>query len=608
MAEAVQTDPAKGPAKVVRRRSDIKTVLIFAAAALAILGVAPFFLETYTVNILIRALLLASLALTVDLLWGYTGILTFGQSAFFGIGAYACGLVFTHWGFGANWAILALVLGIIVAMAVAALAGWFAFYHGASPLYGSIVTLALPIIITQVIFAGGRTTGSSSGLSGFPTYYWSLEIWFWLAGTFLVIVTALAWLFVHSDMGRVLVAIRENETRCAYLGIPVSRIKILLLVVAGAIGAIAGFGYAAFTNVVAPELGGFLLGTELLIWVALGGRGTLIGPVIGAIFIDVTSSYLSGSLPFYWKLLVGIIFVVVIVALPQGLLPEISKLWRWAIKGKSRKADAPVLEQVPTREAITGGTQPLAVNQVHRHFGSLQVLQGIDFVANEGELLSLVGPNGAGKTTLIRCIADGYERSGGDITVFGKDLGRWPPDRCVALGIGRKFQAANVFATLTVAECLRVARYRLDSPSVWSNEMTLGLPEAVLRIVEETGLAQSLDTEARHLAHGQKQALELAMVLALEPRIVLLDEPTAGLTRIERERIGAILTSLTERERLSILLVEHDLDFVREISSRVIVLHQGQIVLDGSVDEVVGSELVHSIYAGTALDVADQTS
>ena len=233
MAERSETRIATGAPTAARRRSDLALVLKGGAIALLVLGVAPFFLDIYTVNILIRALLLAALALTVDMLWGYTGILTFGQSAFFGIGAYACALVFTHWGFGAGWAILALGLGILAAMAVAALAGWLAFYHGASPLYGSIVTLALPIILTQVVFAGGRTTGSSSGLSGFPTYYWSIETWFWLAGAFLVLVTALAWLFVRSDMGRVLVAIRENEVRCAYLGIPVSRIKITLLVVAG---------------------------------------------------------------------------------------------------------------------------------------------------------------------------------------------------------------------------------------------------------------------------------------------------------------------------------------------------------------------------------------
>ena len=598
MAERARPAAGAGRSPVLKRRSDLGIALKVGALALVILGAAPFFLDIYSVNILIRALFLAALALTVDLLWGYTGILTFGQSAFFGIGAYACALVFTHWGFGAGWAVLALALGIVAAMAVAALAGWLAFYHGASPLYGSIVTLALPIVLTQVVFAGGRTTGSSSGLSGFPTYYWTIEIWFWVAGAFLVVVTGLAWLFVRSDMGRILVAIKENETRCAYLGIPVPRIKILLFVVAGGIGAIAGFGYAAFTNVVAPELTGFLLGTELLIWVALGGRGTLIGPVMGAILIDVTSSYLSGGLPFYWKLLVGILFVVVIVALPQGLMPVVANRWRRLVRSAENEAETPVLEVASPRDRAHDEEQPLDVRNVHRNFGSLQVLQGIDFIANKGELLSLVGPNGAGKTTLIRCLADGHERSGGDIAIYGQALGRWPPDRCVALGIGRKFQAANVFATLTVAECLRVARYRLDRPSVWARKSVLALPEAALRIVEETGLAKTLEVEARQLAHGQKQALELAMVLALEPSIVLLDEPTAGLTRVERERIGAILTSLTERERLSILLVEHDLDFVREISSRVIVLHQGRIVLDGSVEDVVGSDLVRQIYSG----------
>ena len=600
MAELARGQAEAGTAAAGGRRSDLRRVLIGGAAALLVVAVAPFFLDTYTVNIMIRALLLAALAMTVDILWGYTGILTFGQSAFFGIGAYACALVFTHAGFGPGWAIGALLLGIVVAMAVSALVGWLAFYHGASPLYGSIVTLALTIVLTQVVFAGGRFTGSSSGLSGFPTYYWTIETWFWIAGAFLVVVTGLAWLFVRSDMGRVLVAIRENEMRCAYLGIPVPRIKILLMVGAGAIGSVAGFAYAAFTNVVAPELTGFLLGTELLIWVALGGRGTLIGPVLGAMGIDLTSSYLSGSLPFYWKLVVGIAFVVVIVAMPQGLFPIFSNLWRRIVPGGQAAAKPLTLSLAPARKSQGEAEQPLIVRGVQRHFGSLNVLQGIDFEAKRGELLSLVGPNGAGKTTLIRCLTDGFERSGGEITIFGKTLGRWAPDRCVALGIGRKFQAANVFATLTVAECLRVARYRLERPSLWARDTALNLPEAALRIVEETGLAEAMDTEARNLSHGQKQALELAMVLALEPSIVLLDEPTAGLTRTERERIGGILTTLIERERLSILLVEHDLDFVREISSRVIVLHQGKILLDGSVQEVVESDLVREIYAGSS--------
>ncbi|MGF1526839.1 MAG: branched-chain amino acid ABC transporter permease, partial [Candidatus Competibacterales bacterium] len=320
MAEIASSPPAT-PAR--RALEDRRWPLGLALLALVLVGVAPLFLDIYTVNILIRALFLAALAMTVDILWGYTGVLTFGQSAFFGIGAYACGLVFTHYGFGPDWAVGALLLGILVAVATAALVGWLAFYHGASPLYASIVTLALPIVFTQIIFAGGRFTASSSGLSGFPTYYWTLEIWFWIAGGYLVLATLLGWLLVRSDFGRLLLAIRDNEERCAYLGLRVSRVKIGLMMAAGAVGAGAGFGYAAFTNVVAPELGGFLLGTELLIWVALGGRATLIGPVVGTLVIDVTASYLSGAMPFAWKLFVGVGFVAVIVALPQGLGPPL---------------------------------------------------------------------------------------------------------------------------------------------------------------------------------------------------------------------------------------------------------------------------------------------
>lgn len=461
MSDCSTTAPTAGAHAGAKGATETRRLVHGALVALVLLAAAPFVLDTYAVNILIRALFLAALALTVDILWGYMGVLTFGQSAFFGIGAYACALVFTHLGFGPGWAVAAVVLGVIAAMAVGLLIGWLAFYHGASPLYGSIVTLALPIVLTQVVFSGGRFTGSSSGLSGFPTYYWSLETWFWLAGGFLLVTTFLAMLFVRSDLGRVVVAIRENETRCAYLGIPVSRIKILVMMVMAGIGAVAGSGYAMFTNVVAPELTGFLLGTELLIWVALGGRGTIIGPVIGTIVIDVTSSYLSGSFPFIWKLLIGTAFVVVIVALPQGLLPVFSKAWRRIARRLEPPRASPALRQDATPSIFDHAAKPLAVRHVHRNFGSLQVLQGIDFDVDQGELLSLVGPNGAGKTTLIRCLADGMERSGGSIQVFGTELGRWPPDRCVALGIGRKFQTANVFDTLTVGECLSVSRYRL---------------------------------------------------------------------------------------------------------------------------------------------------
>ena len=603
MADAQAAAPVAGAAAGVLGRTRLRSLLIVCGIALLVIAAGPYVLPTYMVNGLIRAFLYAAVALTVDILWGYTGILTFGQSAFFGIGAYAAGLIFTHAGFGPGYAALALVAGIGVAVIVAAVVGWLAFYHGASPLYGSVITLVLPIVVSQILYSGGNFTGSSSGLSGFESFDISIEVWFWIAGCFLVVLTAFAWLFVRSDAGRILVAIRENEQRCEYVGINVSRVKILLLVVCAAIAAIAGYLFASVQMVVAPEYAGFVFGTELLIWVALGGRGTLIGPVIGTLVLDVSTSYLSGNLPFVWKLVIGFAFVVVIVALPQGLMPLIKVAVRrlFGRKNTETAGFAPRLDaavEQPYAGLEGAGGCALAVREVRKQFGSLKVLEGIDFEARRSELLSLVGPNGAGKTTLMRCIADGNERSGGTVLLNDHDILKLPPYACVAFGVGRKFQTANVFETLTVAEALRIARTRLAPPSLWTREEGLALPHASMQVIRATGLDKQLGTEARYLSHGMKQALELAMVLALEPSVLLLDEPTAGLTKPERTLIGAILTDLARDHQLCILLVEHDLDFVREISSRVIVLHQGRILLDGTVAQVVESELVRTIYSG----------
>lgn len=598
MADATET---AGPTAAASRRNPLRTALIGASVALSVIAAGPFLLDTYTTNILIRALFLAALAMTVDVLWGFTGILTFGQSAFFGIGAYACALTFTHYGFGPGWAVGALTAGVVAAMVVAALIGWLAFYHGASPLYASIITLALPIVLVQVIFAGGRFTGSSSGLSAFPTYYWALKTWFWIAGVYLVLVSTVAWLFVKSDFGRLLIAIRENEDRCAYLGIPVSGVKIVLMMIAGAIGAGAGFGYAAFTNVVAPELGGFLLGTELLIWTALGGRATLLGPIFGTIGIDVTASYLTGVLPFMWTLLVGIAFVVVIVLLPEGLAPIVGRLLRRAgaavglvgLPVQASYAIRPIKPPVTEIEAV-----PLRTEGLQRHYGSLKVLDGVSLEARASEILSIVGPNGAGKTTFMRCISDGGERSSGKVFVNGVEIGRGAPQSVAALGVGRSFQNTNLFDTLTVGECLMLARYKLDGAPKFSRRAELELPEPALAILRATGLADSMTLETRNLSHGMKRGLELAMVLATEPSVLLLDEPTAGLTKAERTAIGDVLVALARDYSLCVVLIEHDLDFVREISSRIVVLHQGALLMQGTVEEVITSDLVKAVYAG----------
>jgi branched-chain amino acid transport system permease protein len=570
---------------------------VLGGIGLALIVAGPWVFDTYLLNILIKAFFFAVAAITVDLLWGYTGYLSFGQSAFFGIGAYAAGLVFTHGGFSASTAMLALGAAIVVSAAVGALVGWLSFYRGASPFFATVISLVLPIVLTQLLLSGGQWTGSSSGLTGYESFDLSIEAWYWVSGGMLALFGVLGWLLVRSDAGRVLAAIRDNESRCTYLGIPTAAVKIVLLTAMAAVAGIAGFGYGAFSGVVAPELTGFALGTELIIWVALGGRGTLWGPLIGAVLINVATAYLGGYMPFAWQLIVGVAFVLVIVLLPQGLVPLLLRPF-----GLGRiAAREPVLEERPARGiALQSAAPALRMQKVARHYGALKVLQGIDLEAHAGELVGLIGPNGAGKTTLMRCMSDGAERSAGTVELCGHDIRALPPEACVRFGLGRKFQNANVFESLTVAQCLRIAGTLRKKPSLLRQDATLRLPAYALDVLRATGLGAKLSTVARDLSHGEQQALELAMVLALEPRIVLLDEPTAGLSRAERSQIGEVLASLAHRHRLCCLLVEHDLDFVEQVATRIVVLHQGTIVMQGSFEEVVNSPLVKTIYAGSA--------
>ena len=576
----------------------ILTGFVAIAVATAI-WVAPLVLDSFAVNVLTRSLIYAILAVTVDLLWGYAGILTFGQAAFFGAGAYAAAIVATQMGATPAWLLAGLALAILAPMALGLVVGWLSFYHGSTPLYASVISLVLPIVVTQLVYSGGTFTGSSSGLVGYDTLPLELEGFFRLAGLALVATTLGAWIFVRSDAGKVLVAIRDNDLRCAYLGLNTKRIQILLMTVLAGIAGLAGFLFAHASGVVAPENTGFLFGTELVIWVALGGRGTLLGPALGTLAIDYCSASLSGDLPFLWQLLLGTAFVVIIIVMPEGMAGLARRALGMAFPSGPR-ADAIALTPLAPASPTNRTGQPilLDVADLARSFGSLSVLRDITLTVGQGELVSLVGPNGAGKTTLMRCLSDGTEPFKGAATIAGRPIAGLTPDRIVALGVGRKFQVASIFESLSVADCLRLARAAADPPSPFRAARDLRLPAASVDILKLTGLDRLLASPARLLSHGQKQALELAMVMALEPRLILLDEPTAGLTKTERTTIGAILRKLTAESGIAAILVEHDLDFVRQISSRIVVLHQGRLVLDGTVEEVVNSETVRTIYTG----------
>ncbi|TRC75504.1 ATP-binding cassette domain-containing protein [Mesorhizobium sp. WSM4307] len=588
---------------VPENRSIPPRVWLFAAIALAtavVVVIGPALFDRFTLNVLTRSMIYAMLAVTVDILWGYTGILTFGQAAFFGTGAYASAMVLSHLGSTPALLALALALAVIVPVLLGGFVGWLSFGHGSTPLYATVISLVVPIVVTQLVFSGGVWTGSSSGLVGYSGLPLGLPGYFRLTGICLIVTTVVALVFTRSDAGKLLVAIRDNEARCAYLGLNPQRLKIVLTALLAGVAGIAGFLYANASGVVAPENTGFVFGTEIVLWTALGGRGTIIGPVMGAIGIDYLSAQLSGDLPFLWNLVVGTLFVVMIILLPNGL----AQLARMALPRRNGEqanaAGSPAITVAPAGNGSTGDNRVLSVSGLGKSFGSLQVLQGIDLDVRPGELVSLVGPNGAGKTTLMRCLSDGTEATTGSVSIAGQNIDGMTPDEIVTLGVGRKFQVASVFDSLTVADCLRMARASRQAPSLLRRSATLGLPAAAADILRSTGLDRMLGQPVSLLSHGQKQSLELAMVVALEPKLILLDEPTAGLTKVERTTIGGTLQKLTGELGFAAILVEHDLDFVRDISTRIVVLHQGKLVLDGSVADVVNSETVRTIYSGAA--------
>jgi branched-chain amino acid transport system permease protein len=567
-------------------------------------------LSSYGLGLLVQSYIFAIVALITDVIWGYSGILTFASAAMFGIGTYSLGITFVHYS-NSGWAILlALVGAMLSAWLLSALIGWLAFYSRTkvSEFYIAIVTLGLSVLFGQMALYGGALTGGSNGLSGFPTIALSNQAWYLIAAVALLLAIVIALRVVTSDFGLILQAVRDHEIRCKYLGIHTPRIKMAVFSICNALVAAVGVLYALFTTVVAPSLVGITLATNVLIWVMLGGRGTIVGPALAAVIINAATPELSTTMPLYWQGILGFTFIVVVVLLPRGLLPALfefpSRFYLWVgrlnrLRRPSSKKWSPAhFEVAPTPVASNDGEVVLDVQDVSKHYGSFRALSNVVLQVRRGELLSVVGPNGAGKTSLVRCISDGLERTSGSIAICGQLIDRSPPDTIVGLGLGRKFQGASIFGSLTVGESLKIASWKGKTPQLWRRSDRVLLPPESAEVVNALNLREVWNVPAHDISHGQRQGLELAMVLALEPTVLLLDEPTAGLTTAERALIGDIVLRLVSAGRLAVVLIEHDFEFVKRISSRIVVLLGGKLLADGSVEEIANSELVREAYLG----------
>jgi ABC-type branched-subunit amino acid transport system ATPase component/ABC-type branched-subunit amino acid transport system permease subunit len=585
----------------------------FLALALAALAIVPLVSsDLYFQNVLILTFLLAIGASGWNIMGGYAGYISLGNSAFIGLGAYTTGILAAKEHISPFAGCLAGGLVCAVAAAVLSLVTW-----RTRGMYFVIVTFAALLLLGVVATTWSGLTGGSQGLA-LPVPSWSLSYQNWpfyyplLA--LLVLTVTVSVLVRRSKLGLGLFAIAGDEDKAAGLGLRTAVYKMIAFVFGGTFIGIAGGLYAyyvTFLNVAAV----FDIVTSMLIVLSalLGGRGTVWGPVLGAFIIEplanLTSTGLGGANAGAIRLLLfGGLLGAVVLFLPRGVIPTVTAAWqrRAARQGAPAKTVRAAAGDVaaPVDSARLGGTADLLrARGLVRAFGGLRAVDGADLTVAGGSITGLIGPNGSGKTTLFNLIDGTVGAQSGEVVLAGRHLERRGRPARAHAGLARTYQLPRLFPDLTVAENLVVPERHLSFTRLWRRRVTAAERERAIAVLDELGLAAYADTSPAELSYGQRKLIELAQVLWLDPVVVMLDEPAAGISPALSQRLAGMIRSLHARG-VGILLVEHDLAFLSSLCERVYVMANGKIIASGTVAEVSGDRAVVDAYLGDEVALA----
>ncbi|HXP92880.1 MAG TPA: branched-chain amino acid ABC transporter ATP-binding protein/permease [Candidatus Binatia bacterium] len=567
---------------------DLRLLLIF-AAAVVVFGVVGAH-DATLIQAATYGAIYAVVAIGLSLLLGNVNLVSIGQAGFFAIGAYAVAYLtasFT-WPAGvAPWEqyLLATLLGVVLSGLLGVVLGFITLrFQGP---YLAMATLAFGAIVVGLL-RYAPAFGGVSGISNVPyaqigPFAMSGIGAYWYAW-FLVALAALATtLILRGRIGRAFEAIRNDPLAAEVAGIPVRRYTIGAFTYAGMLAGLAGTFYSSYLGLVVPDAVGITVSIDVLLMVILGGAGTVSGAVLGAAIIGFTNLY-GHSYENLRPILYGIAVICVAIFLPRGLTGLL-----WYRTG--RRTEATALPPAPAvavpRAEIPAGTRWLEIEYVSKHFGGLVAVDDVSFALENGTVTSLIGPNGAGKTTLFNAICGVVHSDGGKVCIGGRDVTGWQPHRVAALGAARSFQNARLFGDMTVAENVAIGAFA--SKRVGDADIAAALTGY--------GVAHMRDTPARDLAFGDRRRVELARAAAGRPGLLLLDEPAAGLNADERRRLRDDITAL-RRDGITVLLIEHDMSLVMDVSDRVIVLEFGKVIADGKPGEVQQNAAVVEAYLG----------
>ena len=580
------------------------------ALGLAI-AVLPYMLgNAYQLRVWMLLLIYAILALGLNLLVGLAGLVSLGQAGLFAIGAYCAAILATKTGLG-------FFPGIALSMLMAGAFGAMLAYPTirVRGVYLAVITIAFGIVIENVAIEWASVTGGTMGISNIPKI--SLlgtalgdTSFYYLIGVIFLIGFALHYNLIQSRFGRAMRAATQSETAIRSIGVNPIFIRTLAFTVAAVYAGAAGGLYAYLNNYVNPDTFRFLDSLRYLLMVILGGSGTVIGPVVGAAILTYIPEVFQ-ALGIWQNFAYGALLAFVIFVMPLGIVGTVI-YWYRRLQPKLSHSSQPwparqtevdqLLEHDIERDASCLRTSEMTIA-----FGGLIANNQISEDVRIGTVHAVIGPNGAGKSTFLNCISGLYQPTAGEVEFNGQKITGLPMHKLARLGIARTFQNTELFGQMTVLENVLVGCHTRYQSGLFSTMFRLpgffreerrfrALAVALLRYV---GLSDYADEEARNLPFGHQRRLEIARALALSPKLLLLDEPAAGLTHGEIEDLKTLIRELASKH-ITVILVEHHVEMIMAISNRVTVLDYGVVIASGSVQEVQDDPKVIEAYFGSS--------
>ncbi len=539
-------------------------------------------------------LIWAAVGVAFNLFSGYSGLLSFGHAAFFGLGAYTVALLLVKWGIS-PW------IGIVVAAGVGAIAGIVIGYptFRLRGHYFALAMLAYPLVLLYLFQWMGLQEVSLPMAREAPAAYMQFantRIYILISAVLLAIALGINLYVARSRFGLSLLAIKQNEPAAMAAGINPLEWKLKAIMLSASLTAVAGGVYAVVQLIVTPEsVFGLLVSSRALIVTLFGGIGTVLGPVVGALVLiplgEVLHVQLSHVLPGIQGVVLGIAIIAVVLLAPEGILPYALRKFRRA--DTQAGAGALRLDTTPyVRDArpVTVGAPMLEVRDVAVRFGGLQALSSVTFDVRPGEILGVIGPNGAGKTTLFNILNGFIPPTKGSVRFEGRELIGLPPYEICRAGVGRTFQIVRPFAGLSVRRNVVVGAFAHERHDAAAYE------EAT-RALERVSLASRARVLACNLTTIELRLMELARALASRPKLLLLDEILAGLGGGEVEHMLRAIAAI-RNEGVAIVIIEHTMHAMVRLADRLVVLDHGEAIATGDPATVINLPHVIEAYLG----------